>query len=334
MTALETTTPVIARHLTGDDLARALADDVRRGLTSDPKTLPPKYFYDSRGSRLFEQITQLPEYYPTRAERAILTAHAEQIAKLADADTLIELGSGASEKTRVLLNSMRATNTVRRYVPVDVSHSALVDAVESLHTDYPALEIYGLVADLEHQLHLLPQTYGPGGGTRLVAFLGGTIGNLTPTQRYRFLRALAAVLAPDDSLLLGVDLVKQPVRLVEANDDASGVTAAFNRNALHVINHELDADFTPEMFAHVAVWDADREWIEMRLRARRTHTVDLRALDLAVPFIAGEHVRTEISAKFHRHGLGAELVRAGLTPTGWWTDPDGDFALSLARLQL
>ncbi|HEX6445099.1 MAG TPA: L-histidine N(alpha)-methyltransferase [Streptosporangiales bacterium] len=315
----------IDRHLTDDDLADALRRDVRQGLTSTPKTLPPKYFYDSRGSELFERITRLPEYYPTRTERAILTAHAPEIAKLSGADTLVELGSGSSEKTRLLLDAMGSAGVLRRYVPVDVSESALLGAVHGLRAAYPDLAVHGVVADFDRHLDRLPQD-----GTRLVAFLGGTIGNLVPAKRARFLRDIRAQLRDGDALLLGTDLVKDPARLVAAYDDSAGVTAEFNRNVLHVIDRELDADFVPEGFAHAAVWDADNEWIEMRLRSEGEQQVRVRALGLTVRFAPGEQMRTEVSAKFRRDGVERELAAAGLRLASWWTDPAGDFALSLS----
>ncbi|MQA77590.1 MAG: L-histidine N(alpha)-methyltransferase [Streptosporangiales bacterium] len=319
------TDPRIERHLTDDDLAASLAADVRRGLTSRPKTLPPKYFYDARGSELFEDITRLPEYYPTRAERAILDTYAEEIAKVAQADTLVELGSGSSVKTRLLLDALQAVGALRRYVPVEVSESALVEAVDALHADYPELEMHGVVADFDRHLALLPRD-----GTRLVAFLGGTIGNLPPVERTRFLAAIGRQLDDGEALLLGTDLVKDPDRLVAAYDDAAGVTAEFNRNVLHVVNRELDADFVPDAFAHVAHWDPENEWIEMRLRATGAQRVHVRTLGLDVSFDDGEHIRTEISAKFRPDGLETELAASGLRRVAWWTDPDGDFALSLA----
>ena len=312
-------------HLTAEQLRRSLLHDVRAGLTAEPKTLPPKYFYDARGSELFEQITALPEYYPTRAEREILTARAAEIASASGADTLVELGSGSSEKTRLLLDAMASAGSLRRYVPVDVSPSALNGAMQALAMDYPDLVLHGVVADFEAHLELLPRQ-----GRRMVAFLGGTIGNLTPEQRQSFLRQLAAGLGPGDSVLLGTDLVKDPGRLVAAYDDAAGVTAEFNRNVLHVLNRELAADFEPSAFAHVARWDPDQEWIEMRLRAGHDLTVHLGALGLDVGFTRGEELRTEISAKFRRDRVVSELATAGLELRHWWTDPAGDFALSLS----
>jgi L-histidine N-alpha-methyltransferase len=314
----------LCSHLTAEDLAAALRADVAAGLTATPKDLPPKWFYDPRGCQLFEQITQLPEYYPTRRERVILDRDAPAIAAAAGADTLVELGSGSSTKTRLLLDAL--SPSLRRYVPVDVSPTALLDAAAKLAADYPSLEIEPVVADFEGSLHFLPST-----GRRLVAFLGGTIGNLLPAQRATFYRSLAGQLRPDEHLLLGTDLVKPLDRLLPAYDDEAGVTAEFNKNVLHVINRELAADFDPSRFAHVAAWDPVDEHIEMRLRSLREQTVHVRALDLTVQFAEGEEMRTEVSAKFRRAKVTAELAAAGLELTHWWTDPAGDFALSLSR---
>jgi L-histidine N-alpha-methyltransferase len=312
-------------HLGSEDLARALARDAMRGLTATPKDLPPKWFYDARGCELFEAITRLPEYYPTRSEAAILETRADEIARLTGADTLVELGSGTSEKTRLLLGALSEAGTLRRFVPFDVSETTLRDAATAIDCEIPGLEVHAVVGDFEHHLSLLP-----GGGRRVVAFLGSTIGNLAPGPRAAFLAEIAAGLEPGDAFLLGTDLVKDPARLEAAYDDGEGVTAAFNRNVLSVLNRELDADFEPDRFDHVAHWDPDNEWIEMRLRAQRAETVRVRALDLAVEFAAGEEMRTEISAKFRRDGVTAELAHAGLRLTQWWTDPAGAFALSLA----
>jgi L-histidine N-alpha-methyltransferase len=336
-------TGTLERHLTDEDLAAALRTDVVAGLTATPRSLPPKYFYDARGSELFEDITRLDEYYPTRTEKAVLEAHAEDVARLSGADTLVELGSGSSAKTRLLLDALRAEGSLRRYVPVDVSDSALVGAITDLRAEYPDVEVLGVVADLERHVHLLPD-----GGRRLAVFLGGTIGNLLPAERAAFLAALHEWLAPGDHLLLGTDLVKDPQRLVTAYDDAAGVTAEFNRNVLHVLRRELGARVEVDDFAHRAVWDADDEWIEMRLRAVRDTVIDVDALDLHVPFAAGDELRTEVSAKFRRERVEAELDAAGFTLAAWWTAPDphrgagdtahddagadaGDFAVSLAR---
>jgi L-histidine N-alpha-methyltransferase len=312
-------------HLSGDDLADALAADVRAGLSASPKELPPKWFYDDRGSKLFDEITRLPEYYPTRAERSILDARAGDIAAATRADTLVELGSGTSEKTRLLLSALADAGTLTRFVPFDVSEQTLRDAAAAIAVEY-GIDVHAVVGDFERHLGTLP-----GGGRRLVAFLGGTIGNLTPDARAEFLAEIAAGLGPDDALLLGTDLVKDADRLEAAYDDAAGVTAEFNRNVLRVVNRELDADFDPDAFDHVARFDPEAEWIEMRLRATRPMTAHLTALDLTVHFAADEELRTEISAKFRRARVEAELEAANLTMTSWWTDTAGDFAVSLSH---
>ena len=312
----------LTRTLPADATDAALRADVLSGLARHPKTLPPKWFYDARGSVLFEEITRLAEYYPTRAEREILIAHAGDIAAASGARTLIEFGSGSSDKTRHLLDALPA---LRTYVPVDVSESALAGAAEALLAERPGLSVHALVADFTHQLEL-PRTPGP----RLVAFLGGTLGNLLPEERAEFLRSVRARLAPGDGLLLGTDLVKDEATLVAAYDDAAGVTAAFNKNVLAVVNRELGADFPLEDFAHVALWDPDHEWVEMRLSARRALTVKIRELDLVVHFEEGEELRTEISAKFREERVRDELAAAGLRLDQWWTDGAGRFALSLA----
>jgi L-histidine N-alpha-methyltransferase len=316
---------VIDVHLDAADMAAALRDDARRGLTSQPKDLPPKWFYDERGSALFDAITRLPEYYLTRAEHAILAARAAEVAAATGADTLVEIGSGTSTKTRLLLDALMEAGTLRRYVPFDVSEPTLRQACAAIAAAYPGIEVHGVVGDFERHLDLLP-----GGGRRLVAFLGSTIGNLEPTARARFLSNVRAGLAPGDAFLLGTDLVKDPARLLAAYDDAAGVTAAFNRNVLAVLNRELGAAFDPGAYDHVAVWDPGNEWIEMRLRARSSHAVPVAGLGITVAFAAGEEMRTEISAKFRRERLAAELAAAGLRLARWWTDPAGDFALSLA----
>jgi L-histidine N-alpha-methyltransferase len=315
----------VDRHLSEDFLATSLAADVRSGLTATPRYLPPKWFYDERGSELFEEITRLPEYYPTRAEAEILREHAADIATAAGADTLVELGSGSSEKTRILLDAMLAAGSLRRYVPVDVSESALIGAGEALIGDYPELEVHAVLADFEHHLDQLP-----GGGRRLVAFLGGTIGNLLPEARAGFLAELRRGLDPGDSLLLGTGLVIDPEVIVPAYDDAAGVTAEFNRNVLRVLQRELGASVDAAQFEHVAVWDPEREWIEMRLRARGDQRIAVPALGLEVDFPAGEELRTEISAKFRREGVAAEVAAAGFRLDEWWTDSAGRFALSLS----
>ena len=313
-------------HLTPDDLARALSSDVRAGLTATPKALPPKWFYDDRGSELFDEITRLPEYYPTRAERAILDAHADEIAARSGADTLIELGSGTSEKTRVLLDALQRAGTLARFVPFDVSEATLRNAARAVADEY-GVTVHAVVGDFERHLDRLPA-----GGTRLVAFLGSTIGNLEPETRAEFLAQIADGLRDGDSFLLGTDLVKDPSRLVAAYDDAAGVTAEFNRNVLRVVNRELHADFDPEAFAHEARWDPEEQWIEMWLRTDTSQRVRVRDLDLTVDYAPGEPMRTEISAKFTQIRVEQELKAAGLVLDAWWTDPAGDFALSLAVL--
>ncbi|MDX3712396.1 L-histidine N(alpha)-methyltransferase [Streptomyces europaeiscabiei] len=315
---------LLTRTLPEDATDAALRADVLDGLTRTPKTLPPKWFYDARGSELFERITELPEYYPTRAEREILVGRAGEIAAASGARTLVELGSGSSEKTRHLLDAMPDLHT---YVPVDVSESALRQAGEALIAERPGLNVHALIADFTAGLEL-PGTPGP----RLVAFLGGTIGNLVPVERAAFLAAVRALLAPGDALLLGTDLVKDAAVLVAAYDDAAGVTAEFNKNVLNVVDRELGADFDADTFEHVALWNAECEWIEMRLRSRKAQTVKVPALDLAVDFAAGEELRTEVSAKFRKDGVRSELASCGLELTHWWTDREGRFALSLSRV--
>ncbi|MEX2288878.1 MAG: L-histidine N(alpha)-methyltransferase [Mycobacteriales bacterium] len=306
-------------------MRRALETDVRSGLTASPKTLPPKWFYDAHGSVLFDEITRLPEYYPTRRERSILTARAAEIAAVSGADTLIELGSGTSEKTRLLLDALREGGTLRRFVPFDVDESVLTMASKSVEEEYPGVEVHAVVGDFEHHLPLLPT-----GGRRLIAFLGGTIGNLLPEERRSFLSGLADGMRAGDTLLLGTDLVKDPARLQAAYDDSAGVTADFNKNVLRVVNRELDGDADVDAFVHVAAWNADDQWIEMRLQSVRAQTVRLRALDLEVPFSEGEQVRTEISAKFRESRVRDEVAAAGLELQRWWTDPAEDFGVSLS----
>ncbi|NML50748.1 L-histidine N(alpha)-methyltransferase [Streptomyces sp. R302] len=313
----------LTRTLAPDAAAADLRADVLHGLTRTPKELPPKWFYDARGSELFEEITRLPEYYPTRAEREILMARAPEIAAATGARTLVELGSGSSEKTRFLIDALLPG--LAAYVPVDVSESALTGAAEALLAERPELRVHALIADFTRSV-VLPETPGP----RLVAFLGGTIGNLLPDERRTFLRSVREMTAPGDGFLLGTDLVKDESTLVAAYDDAAGVTAEFNKNVLAVLDRELGADADPDDFDHVARWDREREWIEMRLRARHALTVKIPELDLMVEFEKGEELRTEVSAKFRQEGVRAELAEAGFELTRWWTDTEGRFALSLA----
>jgi L-histidine N-alpha-methyltransferase len=317
----------IDSHLDGSE-ERSLAEDVLDGLTRPFKELPPKHFYDARGAELFDRICELPEYYPTRAERAILERTATELAALTSAVELVELGSGTAAKTRVLLDALHAAGTLVRYVPVDVTESMVRDCAETLAEEYPGLRVHGVIGDFERHLDRVPPAIGP----RIVAFLGGTVGNFQPGSRRRFLRSIASLLGPEDYLLMGTDLVKDPDVLKDAYDDAAGVTAEFNRNVLRVLNRELQADFEPEDFDHIALFDSKHEWIEMRLRARREHTTMVRALDLAVHFRAGEEVRTEISAKFTPQRLEGDLAAAGLELVRWLTDPEELFALTLSRV--
>jgi L-histidine N-alpha-methyltransferase len=322
--------PSIEVFLTRDDIRAALEADVRAGLTSTPKELPPKWFYDERGCQLFEQITRLPEYYPPRAERWILNEYRHEVARLTEADTVIELGSGTSEKTRLLLDVFYDRRRLRRFVPFDVSEPTLRRAAAALADEYPGVEVRAIVGDFEHHLEELPQE-----GRRLVAFLGSTIGNFTPKARADFLARLSGALDVGDSLLLGTDLVKSPTRLVGAYDDADGVTAEFNRNVLRVVNRELRANFRPERFAHVARFDEAEEWIEMWLRSDGDQEVEVDAIADALPeggvrFEDGEEMRTEVSAKFRRDRVEDELAEAGLALARWWTDQADDFALSLS----
>nr|WP_079031901.1 L-histidine N(alpha)-methyltransferase [Streptomyces specialis] len=290
-------------RLPADHFARTLRADVAEGLTAEPKKLSPKWFYDAHGSVLFDRITRLPEYYPARAERMVLRAHAEEIARHTGARTLIELGSGSSEKTRLLIDALTAGGTLKLYAPLDVSETALENAAESLCRDYPDLRVEATVADFGTDLQL------PDAGPRLVAFLGSTLGNLDTDQRAAFLaRTRATLTREDDALLLGVDLVKDPKTLIRAYDDAQGVTAAFNKNLLRVLNRELDADFDPGAFDHRAVWNAEAERMEMHLRARVTHTVKIPTLDMTVDFTRGEDLCTEISVKFRQEPLELSLI--------------------------
>ncbi|MFC4605498.1 L-histidine N(alpha)-methyltransferase [Rhodococcus kronopolitis] len=326
--------PTVEVHLSPEQLNQNLRDDARVGLAASPKWLPPKWFYDARGSELFEEITRLPEYFPTRTERELLRVSAPHIAQATDAQILVELGSGSSDKTRLLLDALTAHGTLERYVPQDVSEAALVSAARQLAEEFPSLAVHGIVSDFTETLHNLPGRRGAdgsrSGSRRMIAFLGGTLGNLVPEEREEFLASIAEVLEEGEQLLLGVGLVTDPDVLVPAYADAAGVTARFNRNVLAVLNDRLGADFDLSNFRHVAVWDQTNEWIEMRLEARDAATVHLPALDMSVEFAAGEQMRTEISAKFRLEGIGKELASAGFTSDRVWTDPLDRFALILA----
>jgi L-histidine N-alpha-methyltransferase len=321
MSATPNATAEIAVLFSAEERKTALREEARLGLTSTPKELQPKWFYDERGSELFDTITRLPEYYLTRAERSILERYGGEIAAMTEATTLIELGSGTSDKTRILLDALAP----RRFVPFDVSEETLRASAQTLAHEYPALEILAVVGDFEHHLPLLPR-----GGRRLLAFLGSTIGNLPPTKRARFLNDVGATLDDGDAFLLGVDLVKSPARLVAAYADPAGVTREFNLNVLRVLNRELGGDFDVSAFEHVAHWNAEAEWMEMFVRSLRAQTVRLDTLELEVAFDTGELIRTEISAKFRPRRVAIELEAAGLAVQRWWTDDTGDFAVLLA----
>lgn len=319
------TAPIVEIHLTDADLTAALRADARRGLTDDPKWLPPKWFYDARGSELFERITALPEYYPTRTERALLERVVGDIARIAQAEVLVELGAGSAAKTRLLLDALTTEARLKTYIPQDVSAAALRESAAAVAAEFPGLAVHGVVSDFTDTLHTLPR-----GGRRMIAFLGGTLGNLVPEERAEFLGGIHDLLEPGEQLLLGAGLVVAPDIVIPAYDDAAGITAEFNRNVLRVLNTRLGADFVPEKFRHIAIWDAEHEWIEMRLAATEPMTVTVPDLDLGVHFAAGEHLRTEISAKFRPTGLDTELRAAGFVPERTWTDPDDRFALVLA----
>jgi L-histidine N-alpha-methyltransferase len=314
-------------HFGPAERAEQLRTEVREGLLAAPKWLSPKWFYDDRGSMLFDEITRLPEYYLTRREREILDVRSGAVAAATGADTLVELGSGTSEKTRLLLDALADAGTLRRFVPFDVSEATLRASAGAIADEYPGTEVHAVVGDFQRDLGKLPD----GASTRLVAFLGSSIGNLGPLERARFLAALARVLRPGEWFLCGFDLVKDRARLEAAYNDAAGVTAQFNRNVLRVVNHELGADFEPERFEHVAVFDDTNEWIEMRLRSSERQTARIAELSLDVAFEAGEEMRTEISAKFRRAKVESELAAARFDLAEWWTDSAGEFALALAR---
>jgi L-histidine Nalpha-methyltransferase len=328
VSSLPADSPIQVDSWLSEDDERTLANDVLDGLTKPFKELAPKHFYDARGSELFERICEQPEYYPTRTELAILQERAAEIVEGTAAGELVELGAGASDKARVLLDAMRDAGRLRRYIPLDVSESVVESAARTLVTDYPGLQVHGVVGDFERHLEHVPETDG---APRLVALLGGTIGNFPPGTRRAVLGKIAGALSAEDRLLLGTDLVKDPHVIEAAYNDAAGVTAEFNRNLLHVVNRELDADFAPDSFAHVAFYDRRHEWVEMRLRATRACSVLVGGLDLRVEFAAGEELRTEISAKFTRERIAADLEASGLELEQFYTDDEDLFSLSMAR---
>lgn len=303
----------------------SMAENVGRTLRDQPQRwLSPKWFYDDLGSILFDAITHLDAYYPTSRERAILAARSDEIAAASGADTLVELGSGTSEKTRLLLDAFDRAGTLRRFVPLDVSALVLEQAAAAIAAERPGVEVVPVVGDFLHDLDRIPA-----GGRRLVVFLGGTIGNLTPDEQGNFLGRVADTLAPGDGLLLGTDLVKAVDRLLVAYDDPIGVTAAFDRNVLAVLNRELGADADLRRWRHEARWDADRERIEMHLVSDGPQVLRVPACDLELAFADGQSIQTEISAKFRLEGLAPLLAKSGFSSVETWTDPDGDFALTL-----
>ena len=303
-----------------------LIEDVRDGLTRSLKELPPKYFYDERGSALFDRITTLPEYYPTRCERQILNRHSPQIVRSTAAEELVELGSGTASKTRALLYAMAGHGSLRRYVPFDVDASVVEACADELSELYPGLTVHGVVGDFGRDLDRIP-----GGERRLFAFLGGTIGNLLPDARAEFLMRLREQMDDEDRLVIGTDLVKDRSVLEAAYNDSAGVTAEFNRNVLRVINAGLGANFDPDAFEHVAFFDEANSWIEMRLRANGAQRVSIDGADLEIRFADGEEIRTEISAKFTREAVERELRAAGLRLDEFFTDGSKLFGLALAR---
>ncbi len=318
-------------HLPAGGALTGLAEDVREGLSCPFKEIPPKYFYDERGSELFEAITELPEYYPTRAEAAILDAQAAAIVEAAGAGeagakTLIELGSGAAAKTRVLLDAMRDAGTLETFVPVDISEEITRRAAAELVEKYRGLRVHGLICDYETHLERVPREEGA-----LIGFLGGTIGNFRPAPRRSFLARIATLMYPGDRFLLGTDLVKDHAVLEAAYNDSAGVTAEFNKNVLQVLNNELGANFDPDGFEHVAFFDPDNSWIDIRLRSLTEQFIDLKALDMRTHFARNEEMRTEISTKFTVDRLEQIYAQAGLEMVEFWTDPDALYGLSLAR---
>ncbi len=317
----------IDTYLDADYFDRTLREDVLDGLTGSFKELPPKWFYDDVGSQLFDEITRLDEYYPTEAERSILRAHAPDIARLSGADTLVELGSGTADKTRVLLDALAANGKLRSFVPFDVSEGILRSSSAALLADYPGMSIHGVVGDFERHLDKIPSD-----GTRLTALLGGTIGNFNPHERKGLLTDIVSGMTPGDTFLLGTDLVKDRDRMVLAYDDPHGVTAAFNKNVLSVLNRRLNADFDVDTFEHVAYFDEDHQWMDLRLRSLIDQEVHIRDLDLRVHFSQGEEMRTEISAKFRKDVVVGELETVGLKLLDWWTDDRGDYAVSLSTV--
>lgn len=307
--------------------AQTLVDEVREGLGRQPlRELPCKYFYDDRGSALFDEITRLAEYYPTRTEEALLAAHAEAIVAAVAPRELVELGSGAGRKVRFFLDAMRRRGRLERVQMLEISEGWLRASVEALQADYPEAAVEGVVGDFVHDLEALGR-----GGERLMLFLAGTLGNLHPEAVPGFFRQAAAILEPGDGFLVGVDLVKDPARLHAAYNDAAGVTAQFNLNLLVVLNAQLGADFDLAGFEHVAFYDPAAQWIEMRLRARRAMHVRLPGADVELDLAAGEEIRTELSCKYTRESFQRRVAGSGLRLERWFTDAESLFASALLR---
>ena len=303
-----------------------LEEDVRRGLTASRKHLPPKYFYDERGSRLFEGICKTPEYYPTRTEKALLESAAGRIIEQVSPRDLVELGPGSAYKARVLLDAMQKAGLLYRYVPVDVSPEIVERSARALTSAYPGLEVQAVIGDFLEHLDKIPD-----GRRRLVIFLGSTIGNLERAQAVEFVRGVAGAMTPGDAFLLGADLVKDPAVLHAAYNDAEGLTEAFNRNILQVVNHHLDADFRLDSFRHVAFYNAEKRRVEIYLESERDQTVVVKGLDLEVRFRKGERIHTEYSQKYTRESVEDLLRDGGMRPMSWFTDPREWFGLALAR---
>jgi len=317
-------TITIDRHLDAARLDDEMAAEIRRSFRNRPIVLAPRWLYDDRGSELFDRITRLAEYYPTEAERTVLIARADEIAEVTGADTVVELGSGTSDKTRTLLDAFHRRGQLSTFVPLDVSEGTLQDAARMLASRYDGLAVHALVGDFNRHLRHLPRSAER---RRLVAFLGGTIGNFYVEERRAFLGALADQLRSDEWLLLGVDLVKPLDRIVDAYFDEATVTEQFIKNSLTVINRRFNADFDLDCFDYVPLWDARERRVDMRLRATTPQTVSLRDLDLEVELSAGEEIRVEISTKFDREDLTAELDDVGLVVERFWSDPSNDFGL-------
>lgn len=321
------TTPTFDVHLDDGWHARALTDEVATGLAARPKRLSPRWLYDDRGSELFDQITRLPEYYPTEAEREILLRYSDEIAAVTGSDTFVELGSGTSDKTRALLDAFAAAGCLRRFVPFDVSEQTLRDAAVSLAVRYPTMAVHGVVGDFHEHLYAVPND-----GVPILGFLGSTIGNFYPDERSQFLCDVADWMTDNSFFLLGIDLVKPVERIMAAYNDPSGITAEFTLNLLHVLNRELDADFDVDEFEHVGLWDPVHTRVDLRLRSRRAQTVHVRGADLTIEFGEDEELRAEISTKFTLPQIDEELAGAGMVAVRTWTDSEQDVAIVLARL--